>query len=125
MSHNSNSISPDTGAMKSTAKEVHPLNEDKSPALISSNKEEAECLILHPEIFQISQDTLVNFVKESEKRKFSEEIDKIEQIGGDQMIERGLATSFSKGISENEEEIHIREAEYGTNRREDRVPESN
>ena len=122
MSNNSNSIFPETGL---TAKTLHPMNnfinEDKSPTvLIPSNKPE---MILHPEIFHISSDTLVNFIKETEKRKFSEEIDVIEQIGGDKFIEQALATNFIRGISENEEEIQKRSAEFGTNKREDKIPD--
>lgn len=65
------------------ANSIYPLsaNEEKS-SIVPPNKEEFEGLIKYPETFNISQDLLVNIVKEAEKRKFCEEIDKLESMGG-------------------------------------------
>lgn len=62
---------------------VYPFSpgDDKASGLVP-NKEEIEGLVKHPETFQISQDLLVNIVKEAEKRKFAQEIDKLESLGG-------------------------------------------
>ena len=57
---------------------VYPINDDDKPPI----KDENEGLIKYPQIFQVSQDVLVGIVKEAEKRKFSEEIDRLETLGG-------------------------------------------
>ena len=44
---------------------------------------------------------------------------------GDSFLEKGLTTSLSHGFSTSPEEMLQREEEYGHNRKEDRVPESN
>lgn len=63
-------------------------------------------------------------MKENEKRKFAEEVDKLELLGGGEGLERCLKTDFAKGIGTEEEERRMREEEYGNNKREVRVPES-
>lgn len=49
---------------------------------MSQFKDEAESLIKYPQTFQISQEVLINIVKDAENRKFSEEVDKLENLGG-------------------------------------------
>lgn len=62
---------------------VFPISGDEDkPNPASPNKEEAETLIRYPHIFQVSQEVLVNIVKDAEKRKFCEEVDKMESLGG-------------------------------------------
>lgn len=60
---------------------VYP-DEEKSPQVYSGNEDEIHDLIHHPSIFKLSQDALVSIIKETEKRKFTEEIDRLEILGG-------------------------------------------
>lgn len=58
-----------------------PQDEDK-PMPLSPMKDEKEGLIKYPEIFQVSYDILLNVVETAQSRKFTEEIDKLEILGG-------------------------------------------
>lgn len=120
---------------------VYPFSKE-SP--MSQFKDEAESLIKYPQTFQISQEVLINLVRDAENRKFCEEVDKLEYLGGyffffllffnvffnffflgEAFLEKGLNSNFSSGISTNPEEMLQREEEYGHNRKEPRIPDSN
>lgn len=64
---------------------VFPISgeEDKGRGDLSPLKEETEGLIIKfPEVFQISREQLVGIVMDTQQRKFCEEVDKIEALGG-------------------------------------------
>jgi hypothetical protein len=75
---------------------VYPISPNEDKNVVSPNKEEIEGLIKFPETFQISQDLLINIIKETEKRKFSEEIDKLESLGGSKISIFSLYLSCNK-----------------------------
>ena len=66
-------------ASKPFSNSIYPINDDDKPIGL---KDESDGLIKYPQTFQISQDLLVSIVKEAEKRKFTEEVDKLEYLGG-------------------------------------------
>jgi len=54
----------------------------------------------------------MNLVSKCQQRNFSEEVDYLEELGGDRVFEDLLAVDYSKGISPNE--VEDRRAQYGT-----------
>ena len=95
--------------------------------------------------FQISQRTLIDIIKESQKRKFCEEVDKLEQIGGfslllfhesslkysfflyylgDAFIISAVGSDLHRGIPSNPSDLLAREGEYGHNRKQQHEQES-
>lgn len=107
-------------------------DDNKSPLIADFN----DTFIKNPGTFQISLKKLEEIIQDGEKRTFSEEIDKLESLGGnspsfppllkfpEKFFELALKTNFTKGISSQEQDLQLREAEYEHNRRSPKPPES-
>lgn len=67
--------------------------------------------------FKVSKDGIDFFVQKYLNRKFTEEIDYLERLGGPKFFEDGLCTSFSKGLSENEADREKRIEAFDSNER--------
>jgi len=55
-----------------------------------------------------SKETLCDLVSKCQERKFSEEVDYLEELGGDQAFEELLSVDFSRGIRESEIEERVK-----------------
>lgn len=62
--------------------------------------------------YKANKDDIMNLVSKCQQRNFSEEVDYLEELGGDRVFEDLLAVDYSKGISPNE--VEDRRAQYGT-----------
>lgn len=67
--------------------------------------------------FLVTKEGIDYFVQKYLNRKFTEEIDYIEKLGGPQFYEKGLCTSFDKGLTESDEEKDARISNFDSNER--------
>jgi P-type Ca2+ transporter type 2B len=67
--------------------------------------------------FKISKQNLITIVSKCQERTFAEDVDMIDEIGGDRFLETALCTSFKMGIPGDENDLRERESVFATNRK--------
>jgi len=72
--------------------------------------------------FKANKDDLTNLVSKCQQRNFAEEVDFLEQLGGDQVFTDLLGVDYYKGIDSRE--IEDRRSQYGTAKVEESAPDS-
>lgn len=67
--------------------------------------------------FEIKTKHLTEIVDRAQDRKFCEDIDVVDQAGGEAFLIRGLKTDAKLGISGTEKDLHSRDIAFGNNRK--------
>ena len=66
--------------------------------------------------FSSTKEDLLKIVAACQERTFSEEVDLLESMGGPDALLASLKTDANHGLSDEEEDFHVREAVFGSNR---------
>jgi len=71
--------------------------------------------------FKANKEDLINLVSKCQQRNFSEDVDYLEEIGGDRVFEELLNVDFERGIDDRD--IEDRRLQYGTGEMAERKPQ--
>ncbi|EGR33372.1 hypothetical protein IMG5_055150 [Ichthyophthirius multifiliis] len=102
-----------------TTAQQNPKKVKKIEHQTDANKEELDKNFEEPvPPFQISRNQLIRVASACQERRFAEDVDLLETMGGIKALEDGLCTNYKKGIRDKQEDIDDRIKAFGHNMKE-------